>query len=153
MAIGFSINNKMPDTDVVGCQKSDANTAQTKDTYNVGYVNLYDNDNSAISDASVWIDGDAFSCWFTRKYIPPINIRGHTLNASNYYVFTAVGVPEFYRGQTDHFKKHLSTPCMSGPLDLTAVTSRGADYSLVGAHGMLLLLACYLFTLAISDMS
>ena len=148
MAIGFSINNRMSNTDVVGCQKSDANTAHAKDTFNPGYSNAHDNNNSAISNFTSSIDGEAFSCWFKRKYIPPISSKGHTLNARDYYVFTAIGVSGFYMSSSNAFNKHASTPCIAGPLDLLGpaiVISQGTDYSLVRAHGMLMLLAWSVF--------
>ena len=148
MAIGFSQNNKMPDTDVIGCQKSDATTAHVKDTYNNGYANSHDNDNSGIANVAYSINGSYFSCVFTRTYHSPDSNRGFSLNVTNYYIFLAVRSTGTFGASSSRFERHSFTPCITGPLDPlgpAAVTTRGTDYTLVRAHGMLMLLAWSVF--------
>ena len=146
MAMGFSNSVTMPNTDVVGCHKSDANTANAKDTFNPSYTNTNDGDHSTLTNFTFTTDGNAFSCEFNRAYLPQDSTKGFPLNGT-YYIFSAIGFS--FRSVNDPFVKHSSTPCISNekidPFALSNVTSSSPNYSLVQAHGLLMLLAWSVF--------
>ena len=147
MAMGFSRDDRMPNSDVVGCQKSDPSTANVQDTFNVDYVNVHDDDNSAITNFTYTINGSYFFCEFNRAYVPPDSSEGFTLNDGTFFIFSAIRsdiLPTSLR-----FERHEFTPCVSDgridPLALTNVTSSNPDYSLVKAHGLMMILAWSVF--------
>ena len=147
MALGFSNDRHMDYSDVVGCEKSDAVTANVKDTYNIqGRTNTYDGTGmqGAISNFSFDISGNNFSCTFDRAFLPPDLSRGFSLNVSSYFLFLATrrsGTSAANQG----FGMHSYTPCISSDkvnlLDPSAVVSTSRDLTLVKTHGILMLSA------------
>ena len=144
MALGFSNDRRMEFSDVVGCDKSDASTANAKDTYNVaGFANTFDTDQSALSNFSFSITGDIFSCQFDRTYLSPPNAGGFALNGTFTLLLGARngGVSP----ANSRFEMHTDTPCISSaPVNLLVpnpVLSSGRDFAPVKAHGLLMVLA------------
>ena len=144
MALGFSNDRRMEFSDVVGCDKSDASTANAKDTYNVaGFANTFDTDQSALSNFSFSITGDIFSCQFDRTYLSPPNAGGFALNGTFTLLLGARngGVSP----ANSRFEMHTDTPCISSaPVNLLVpnpVLSSGSDFTLVKVHGSLMLFA------------
>ena len=152
MALGFSHDKLMPNTDVIGCQKSDADTANAQDTFNTGLMNYIDSDNSTLSNFTYMIDANFFSCAFNRDYLPQDSSEGFSLNSTTFYLFSATGTS--FSPVTSRFERHSLNPCISdGKIDPLAmnVTSSSPDYSLVRAHGLLMLLAWSVFIVALAE--
>ncbi|KAI6645811.1 hypothetical protein LOD99_13073 [Oopsacas minuta] len=150
MALGFSRDRLMRDTDVVACEKVSANSAVAKDSFNPGgRTNVYDNDDSAISNFTYEINGNIFSCSFTRDYLPPDLSTGYALNSSSFFLFLANRDAGSFGSQTSNLLQHTFTPCISESevnlTNLTIIVSSSTDNTLVKAHGLMMILAWSVF--------